>query len=179
MTSTDATEQLLRELGAPFPEGLAGRDSVRLGLITDTHGLLRPQAVEALRGVDALLHTGDIGGASVLSELAQIAPIRAVRGNNDTDAWAEAIPETARFELGGCVIYAIHDRKTLEVSLQQLGAEVLICGHSHRPSIETEDGVLCINSGSAGPRRFSLPIGVATLELSKGCAQAELITLDL
>jgi len=148
----------------------------RIGLISDTHGLLRPEALAALQGCDHILHGGDIGDAAILDALAVIAPVTAVRGNNDGDPAFAHLPETARLELGGVVIELIHDAKQFDASRR---CDVIVSGHSHRPSIDTVDGVLRINPGSAGPRRFSLPVSVAVLLVEQGKARAEWIRLEL
>jgi putative phosphoesterase len=147
-----------------------------VGLISDTHGLLRPEAISALRGVDRILHAGDVGGREVLERLAVVAPIEAVRGNNDRDAWGRTLPEVLERDLGGVRVRMIHDRKELG---DTRGINVVISGHSHRPSIETVGGVLYVNPGSAGPRRFSLPVAIGVLTIDRGRARAEIITLDV
>ena len=139
---------------------------MRIGIISDTHGLLRPEAAERLAGVDHILHAGDIGRAEVIEGLRRIAPVTAIRGNVDQGDWAALYPETARVTLGGRSIYLLHDRKALEIDPVAAGIDVVVSGHSHRPKVETVDGVLYLNPGSAGPRRFSLPIALATLELT-------------
>jgi putative phosphoesterase len=150
--------------------------ALRIGLISDTHGLLRPEALQALRGSDYIVHGGDIGDPAILEQLARLAPLTAVRGNNDRGAAYDAVPETAVLEAGGLRILVIHD-------LQQLGRDgargfhAVVSGHSHRPSSALRDGVLYVNPGSAGPRRFSLPIAVGRLELRGGGLRAELVDL--
>jgi len=154
--------------------------SVRtVGVISDTHGLLRPQALAALAGVDAIVHAGDIGAPEVLSALRRIAPVTAVRGNNDRAAWAEAIPETAILDVGRARLYVLHDRQALAIDPVEEGVTVVISGHSHRPRIETRDGVLFVNPGSAGPRRFSLPIATARLRVERGAVTGEIVLLDV
>ncbi|WP_263143766.1 metallophosphoesterase family protein [Pseudomonas sp. RIT-PI-AD] len=150
---------------------------MRIGLIADTHGLLRPSALEALRGSDHILHAGDIGGPRILEALRELAPLSVVRGNNDRDAWADAIPERLRLDWEGVALYALHDLKALDLDPRAAGIGVVISGHSHKPRLDWRDGVLYLNPGSAGPRRFSLPIGVARLTLERGQAHAELIEL--
>jgi putative phosphoesterase len=147
----------------------------RLGVIADTHGLLRPEALTALRGCDHILHAGDIGNAAILEALAALAPVTAVRGNNDAGPWAAALPESATLTFGDTTIFLLHDRKQLP-SPPPL-TQVVIAGHSHRPSVTEEAGVLFLNPGSAGPRRFSLPISLALLTLGGDQPQAELVTL--
>ena len=135
----------------------------RLGIISDTHGLLRPEALAFLQGCTHILHAGDICTADVLTHLAGIAPVTAVRGNNDWGAWAEAIPETRLIELAGIYIYMLHDLAQLDIDPVAAGVDVVLSGHSHKPLIERRDGVLYLNPGSAGPRRFKLPIAAAEL----------------
>lgn len=151
--------------------------AVRIGLISDTHGLLRPQALDVLAGSDYIIHGGDIGNAAILEELARIAPVTAVRGNNDTAAWADGVRETEVLSAGGLDIYVIHDLAQLDLQASA-GIKVVISGHSHKPAVSTRDGVLFVNPGSAGPRRFSLPISVGQLSIAAGQAQARLITLQ-
>jgi putative phosphoesterase len=150
-----------------------------IGVISDTHGLLRAEAIEALRGCDRILHAGDIGSQSVLDELATLAPVTAIRGNNDTAEWARAIPETSRVTIDGVQIYLLHNLKDLALDPRAEDIDVVIAGHSHRPALERRDGVLFLNPGSAGPRRFKLPISVARLRIDNGTAQAELIELAI
>lgn len=169
----------------PAPPPLPDPNSpLRLGLIADTHGLLRPQALEALQGCARIIHAGDIGGrggqhAGILEALARIAPVTAVRGNNDRADWAEALPETARVEFAGLRIHVLHILGDLALDPVAEGIRVVVSGHSHQPRIETRNGVLYINPGSAGPRRFKLPVGVARLWVSCGKARAELIELNV
>ena len=139
---------------------------MRIGIISDTHGLLRPEAVERLAGVDHILHAGDIGRPDVIENLRKIAPTTAVRGNVDQDAWAATYPLTARVTLGGRCFHVLHNFAELDIDPAAAGIDVIVSGHSHRPRIEAIDGVLYLNPGSAGPRRFSLPIALATLKLS-------------
>lgn len=150
-----------------------------IGVISDTHGLLRVEAIEALRGCDRILHAGDIGSQSVLDELATLAPVTAIRGNNDTAEWARAIPETCRITIDGVHIYVLHNLKDLALDPRAEDIDVVIAGHSHRPALERRDGVLFLNPGSAGPRRFNLPISVARLRIDNRTAQAELIELAI
>ena len=139
---------------------------MRIGIISDTHGLLRPEAVERLAGVDHIIHAGDIGRADVISDLRKIAPVTAVRGNIDRDEWAAGYPQTEIVKLGGRFFYVLHNLAELDLDPIAAGIDVVVSGHSHRPRIETVDGVVYLNPGSAGPRRFSLPIALATLDLS-------------
>src|SRR5690606_8426515 len=135
----------------------------RIGLISDTHGLLRPEAVAFLRGSDFLIHAGDIGNAAVLEQLRELAPVTAVRGNNDKGAWADTLAETEVLEVNGVAVFVLHDVADLDLDPAAAGFRVVVFGHSHRPSSETRDGVLYVNPGSAGPRRFKLPISVGEL----------------
>jgi putative phosphoesterase len=153
--------------------------SIRIGVISDTHGLLRPEAVEALRGSDHILHAGDIGDAGVLEALRALAPLTAVRGNNDRGPWASELPATAAVELGGALIYMIHDLGELDLDLRAAGMAALVTGHSHQPRVGERDGVLHLNPGSAGPRRFKLPVTVARLEVAGGSVSAEIVPLTL
>jgi putative phosphoesterase len=149
----------------------------RIGLISDTHGLLRPEALAFLRGCEHIVHGGDIGDARILEALADIAPLTAVRGNNDRGAWAEAVPETALIELGGLRFYAIHDLAQLDIDPVAAGFRVVVSGHSHRPRAEERDGVLYLNPGSAGPRRFKLPISAAELLIDDGVITPRIVEL--
>jgi putative phosphoesterase len=149
----------------------------RIGLISDTHGLLRPEALAFLRGCDHIVHGGDIGEAGILEALAAIAPLTAVRGNNDRAAWAEAVPETALVELGGMRLYAIHDLAKLDIDPAVAGVRVVVSGHSHRPLAQERGGVLYINPGSAGPRRFKLPISAAELRIDAGAVTPRIVEL--
>ena len=148
-----------------------------IGVISDTHGLLRPEAVEALRGSRHIIHAGDVGSPDILEKLFQIAPVTAVRGNIDKEAWARILPETEVIELGGISIYALHDLARLDLKPQAAGFSVVISGHTHRPQQETRDGVLFFNPGSAGPRRFKLPISVGRLVIEHGKVRGELVEL--
>ena len=136
---------------------------LRVGLIADTHGLLRPEATAFLAGSDHIVHAGDVGDPAILDALAAIAPVTAIRGNVDTDAWAARLPETTRVTVGGVTIYVLHDLAALDVEPQAHGICVVVYGHSHKPSVAERDGVLFVNPGSAGPRRFRLPIAAAEL----------------
>jgi len=149
----------------------------RIGLISDTHGLLRPEALAFLRGCEHIVHGGDIGDAAILEALAAIAPLTAVRGNNDQAPWAEAVPETALVELGGLRLYAIHDLAQLDIDPVAAGVKVVVSGHSHRPRAEERDGVLYVNPGSAGPRRFRLPISAAELLIDGGALTPRIVEL--
>ena len=149
---------------------------MRIGLISDTHNLLRPEVLAYLRGSDHILHAGDICGDAVLQELARIAPLTAVRGNNDHGAWAERLQEREHVRLGGVTILVVHDLADLRRAPDTGGAVVVVTGHSHQPRVEERDGVLYVNPGSAGPRRFKLPISAGELIVQDGRATAHLVT---
>jgi putative phosphoesterase len=147
------------------------------GVISDTHGLVRPEVKDVFRNVDVILHAGDIGSIEVLNELRSLAPVVAVRGNNDKGDWANAIPETEMRDIGGAYIYLLHDLNELDLKPSAAGIQVVISGHSHKPLIEKRGGVLFLNPGSAGPRRFKLPVTVARLTIDGNTAEASLIPL--
>jgi uncharacterized protein len=151
---------------------------VRIGVISDTHGLLRPEIEPALAGVAHIIHAGDIGRPDVIARLQRIAPVTAIRGNVDTGNWALHYPDTQTVSLGGRSIYILHDLQALQLDPRSSGIDVVISGHSHRPRIENVDGVLYLNPGSAGPRRFRLPITLATLELTASGLRPQLHHLD-
>ena len=150
---------------------------MRVGLISDTHGLLRPEALDFLAGCDHIVHGGDIGDAAILERLADIAPLTTVRGNNDREAWARAIPVSAQLAVGGIVLHAIHDIKELDIDPAALGVRLVVSGHSHKSSCSERNGVLYINPGSAGRRRFSLPISAAELIIEGGQVRPRIVTL--
>jgi putative phosphoesterase len=153
---------------------------VRIGLISDTHGLLRPQAVAALGGSGLILHGGDIGDPAILEELGLVAPVMAVRGNNDVAAWAGAVPATQYVRVADVGIYVLHDLKDLVVMPPPAPVDVIVAGHSHRPGIERRaDGVLMVNPGSAGRRRFRLPVSVGMLEVDGRDVHARIVELDV
>ena len=135
----------------------------RVGLISDTHGLLRPQAADLLRGSNHIIHAGDVGNKSILQQLAALASVTVVRGNNDKGEWADDLPESALVQIGSVVIYVLHDLALLDIDPNASGVHVVVSGHSHKPGLEVRKGVLYVNPGSAGPRRFKLPIAVAEL----------------
>ena len=139
---------------------------MRIGVISDTHGLVRPEVPDLLAGSDHILHAGDIGRAEVLESLARIAPVTAIRGNIDTADWAGAYPATDALDLGGRFFYLLHDLKQIDIDASAAGFDVVVCGHSHKPMAHRSNGVLYLNPGSAGPRRFNLPISLATLHLA-------------
>ena len=145
---------------------------MRVGVISDTHGLLRPEAERALEGVTQIVHAGDIGRPEVITGLHRIAPVIAIRGNIDTAEWAKRYPDTTKVTLGGRSIYVLHDRHALHLDPASCGVDIVISGHSHKPLIETIQGVLYLNPGSAGPRRFRLPVTLAILELTRKTVQA-------
>lgn len=139
-----------------------------VGVISDTHGLLRPQALAALEGADLIVHAGDIGPPDILARLRMIAPTIAVRGNVDTSPWGRSLPASEVVEAAGRLLYVVHDRADLDINPRAGGFAAVIFGHSHRPEAVEHDGVLFLNPGSAGPRRFSLPISLAILEVTAG-----------
>jgi len=147
------------------------------GLISDTHGLLRPQAVIALTGCHLIIHAGDIGDPHILEELEKIAPVAAVRGNMDREPWAERLPRTQVVQAGGRLLYVLHELPALDLEPAAAGIAAVICGHSHRPAILWKNGILYVNPGSAGPRRFSLPITVARLVIREEGLEAEIVDL--
>jgi uncharacterized protein len=150
-----------------------------VGVISDTHGLLRPEAVEALRGSDLILHAGDVGDPAVLDALRAIAPIVAIRGNVDTAPWAERLPATEVVDVGELQFYMLHDLASLDLDPRASGLSAVIFGHTHRPRADVKDGVLYLNPGSAGRRRFDLPIAVARLQIAGGRIAHEIVELDI
>lgn len=148
------------------------------GLISDTHGLLRPEAVRALAGSDLIVHAGDVGAPEILEALRAVAPVVAIRGNVDTGAWATALPATAVAEIGGTLIYVLHDLHELDLDPAAAGFAIVVSGHSHQPGSTERHGVLYINPGSAGRRRFKLPVTLARLDLSRRPWQVEFVDLD-
>lgn len=148
-----------------------------VGIISDTHGLLRPEAVAALAGVRYIVHGGDVGDENVLRTLEAIAPVTVVRGNVDYGAYASRLPKTAVLEVEGVRIYAVHDIAELDIDPPAADVDVVVFGHSHRPGIEERDGVMYLNPGSAGPRRFELPVTIARLTVENGVAKAEIIQI--
>jgi len=154
---------------------------ITIGLISDTHGRLRPEAVEVLRGSDFIVHAGDIGDPAILIELGRIAPVTAIRGNVDKGPWAASIPETEVLEVGGLLIYVIQSVGDLDLDLDPAAAgfDVLVHGHSHQPGVREKGGALYVNPGSAGPRRFSLPISVGRMVARDGAVSAELIEIEI
>ncbi len=148
-----------------------------VGVISDTHGLLRPQALDALRGCDLIVHAGDVGHPDVLAPLRALAPTFAVRGNVDKGAWAQALPMSEVVDVGGRPFYVLHILDELDRDPPGAGFAAVIFGHSHQPSIATRDGVLYLNPGSAGPRRFSLPVSLARVHVSAHELRPEIVTL--
>ena len=149
----------------------------RIGLISDTHGQLRPEAFLALRGAELILHAGDVGNPEILESLKQIAAVVAVRGNVDTAPWASVLPKTAVVETSGPMIYVLHDLHQLDLKLAAAGFGIVVSGHSHKPAKEERDGVLFINPGSAGPRRFSLPVTIAWLHVNESPWRVDFVEL--
>lgn len=152
---------------------------VRIGLISDTHGLLRPEALEFLRGSDHILHAGDIGDVRILEALAALAPLTAVRGNNDHGPWAERLNETETMCIAGVTIHLLHDLAALAIDPLGAGVQVVVAGHSHKPQALQRDGVWFVNPGSAGPRRFKLPVALGELRLERGAVQARIAELTV
>jgi putative phosphoesterase len=148
-----------------------------IGVISDTHGLLRPAALEALRGVEHILHAGDVGDASILDSLRNVAPVTAIRGNIDVGGPCSHLPATEVVTLHGHTFYMLHDRQALDLDPAAAGFSAVISGHSHKPLIEWRHGVLYMNPGSAGPRRFSLPVSIGLLSISADGLQPQLVTL--
>jgi putative phosphoesterase len=148
-----------------------------VGVISDTHGLMRPQALDALAGSDLIIHAGDVGKPEVLDALRALAPVHAVRGNVDRGAWAARLPMTEVVEVGGHLLYVLHIIDALDLDPPTAGFAAVIYGHSHKPSIETRDGVLWHNPGSAGPRRFDLPVSLARVRVTGRALLPELVTL--
>lgn len=150
---------------------------LRVGLVSDTHDLLRPQAKAFLQGCDHIIHAGDVNSAGILEDLATLAPLTAVRGNNDRGAWAASLCQAEIVELGGILVCVIHDVAQLDVIPGVVGVRVVVSGHSHKPSIVDRDGVLFVNPGSAGPRRFKLPVAVAELTIAGDAVSARIVEL--
>lgn len=153
--------------------------SGRVGVIADTHGLLRPEAVEALKGSELIIHAGDIGKPEVLDSLKSIAPVLAIRGNNDREVWAQKIPDILSIYVNDVGIYVIHNAHELEIDPAADGFHAVISGHSHKPAIARRDGVTFLNPGSAGPRRFKLPIAVARLVIEREKVRARIVQLKI
>jgi len=152
--------------------------AIRVGVISDTHGLLRPAALRALRGSDVIVHAGDVGDAKVLDGLCELAPTFAVRGNNDTGAWAAKLPRTTRLEVGSIGLFVLHELPRLDLDPAAAHIDIVVSGHSHRPSVARRDGVVYVNPGSAGPRRFTLPVSVALLRITGRRVRARIVELE-
>ena len=152
-------------------------EPILIGVISDTHGLLRPEALAALRGSEHILHAGDVGAPEILETLATIAPLTAIRGNIDRAPWARKMAETEVLEIGGISIYVLHDLGRLDLKPGAAGFPVVVSGHSHVPKQETRDGVLYFNPGSAGPRRFKLPVSVGRLTVEGANVRGEIVTI--
>jgi hypothetical protein len=155
----------------------ASPPTLLIGVLSDTHGLLRPELLSALTNVDHILHAGDVGDPDILTELERIAPVTAIRGNIDTHGLCALLPTTEAIELAGCLIYIVHALEDLDLNPQAAGIGVVLYGHSHQPSIDHRNGVLYLNPGSAGPRRFNLPITYALLRITNGQPHAGILTL--
>jgi putative phosphoesterase len=149
----------------------------RIGLVSDTHGLVRPQALELLKGSDRIIHAGDICDPEVLRQLARIAPVTAVRGNNDRGDWAAVLRESEVLQAEDALIYVIHDLAELDIDPAAAGMQVVVSGHSHKPQSQLKEGVLFVNPGSAGPRRFRLPVSVGRLVVKGASVEAELLEI--
>jgi putative phosphoesterase len=150
---------------------------MKIGLISDTHGLIRPEALQALVGVDHIIHAGDVGGPEVIDALRRIAPVDVVRGNNDKDAWGAQLPLWLALEFEGVGVHVLHDVKEMDVDPAAAGFGVVVAGHSHKPVVTRQDSVLFVNPGSAGPRRFSLPVTIGYLTVGGRTARAEIKSL--
>jgi uncharacterized protein len=154
-------------------------NEIVVGVISDTHGLLRPEAISALRGADMIIHAGDVGNPEVIEELGSVAPTFVVRGNIDKEHWADALPMTAVVEVGKRLFYVLHEISQLDLDPAAAGFAAVVFGHSHMPSIETREGVLFLNPGSAGPRRFKLPVAVARVSVSGTRLRPEILKLQV
>lgn len=162
-----------------MPERLKKKKEHRIGVISDTHGLVRPEVIEAFRGVELIIHAGDVGRPEVLTTLQAVAPVVAIRGNVDRGEWAKRLPVTEVVTIGKILLYVLHDVHQLDLDPAAVGFRAVISGHSHQPSVEERKGVLFLNSGSAGPRRFKLPVGVALLHRKDNSLKAQLIDLKI
>jgi putative phosphoesterase len=152
--------------------------SLKVGVISDTHGLVRPEALDALQGADVIVHAGDVGGPHVLQELGELAPVLAVRGNVDGERWAAALPERRQLELGGASVLLVHDRAMVGAFPAAAGIDVVVFGHSHQPMAEREGKVLWFNPGSAGPKRFSYPVSMGLFEIESGRVRHRHLFID-
>ena len=153
------------------------QNDLRVGLVSDTHGLLRPETRAFLAGCDYIVHGGDVGDSDILDELADMAPLIAVRGNNDTQIWAARLAQTELVRMGGIFLYVIHNLEELDIDPAAAGVRVVVSGHSHQPKIQERDGILYVNPGSCGPRRFKLPISAAELTVSGSAVKARIVDL--
>ena len=153
------------------------RAVTKIGLISDTHGLLRPEALRALEGSELIIHAGDVGKPEILEALKVLAPVVAVKGNVDTESWASALPETEAVETNLATIYVLHDVQSLDLDPAAAGFHIIVSGHSHRPARTEQGGILYINPGSAGPRRFQLPVTVARLNLGQSPWKVDIVNL--
>ncbi len=158
---------------------IAVAKQMRIGVISDTHGLLRPEAVAALSNSDRILHAGDVGNPEILDRLRELAPVTAIRGNVDREPWANTLPVTEAIEVEGVSIYMIHDLARVDLKPEAAGFDIVIYGHSHQPKIEEKNGVLYFNPGSAGPQRFHLPVSVGMLEIKTGKIREQVINLKI
>ncbi len=154
-------------------------DPITIGVISDTHGLLRPEAIAALRGSDFIIHAGDVGDPGILAKLRELAPVTAVRGNIDNGAWARDLPASEVLEAGGVSIYVLHILSDLDLKPEAAGFAAVVYGHSHAPKQELRNGILYFNPGSAGPRRFRLPVSVGRLIVDAGKLRGELVKLSV
>jgi putative phosphoesterase len=150
---------------------------LRVGVVSDTHGLLRPEVRAFLIGSDYIVHGGDVGGLKILDELAVIAPLIAVRGNNDREPWAADLRETELIRVGNIFVYVIHNLAELDIDPDAVGVRVVVSGHSHKPMVEERDGILYVNPGSCGPRRFKLPISVGEITVSGSAVKARIVDI--
>jgi putative phosphoesterase len=167
----------MKNEGRPKAGSRSKRNKAYVGVISDTHGLLRPELHAIFRGVHVIIHAGDVGGLDVIHQLRDVAPVRAVRGNVDKGRWAEDFPVTDAVEVDGALFYVVHEIAALDLDPEAAGVAAVISGHSHRSSIEFRNGVLYLNPGSAGPRRFKLPVTVARVEVSGNHLRPEIIEL--
>lgn len=165
--------------GGPLNTGKERGTATLVGVISDTHGRLRPEALEALEGSELILHAGDVGEPGILDGLGRIAPVVAVRGNMDRGDWAAELPETEVVEVGEASLYLLHDLGRLDLDPGAAGFAAVVSGHTHRPEIQERDGVLYLNPGSAGPRRLRLPVSVARLRVRGAALEAEIVELDV
>ena len=156
---------------------MGAQDALRVGLLSDTHGLLRPEARAFLTGCDYIIHGGDIGHCAILDELSALAPVIAVRGNNDKGPWADPLRETELVRVGGIFVYVIHDLAQLDIEPVAAKVRVIVCGHSHQPAVDERAGILYINPGSCGPRRFKLPVSIGELLVEGSNVKARTVEL--